>query len=181
VIEIGGASFTLGALAQTNMGQRPELTFLGMPLGMHLLDQFRPVAGWGSAQGLVERGGSIMMVIATDAPLDSRQLTRVAMRAGFGLARTGTTSHDQSGDFVIAFSTTNREAHIPAAPVEHASRIPEGGKLMDMLFLAAVEAIEESILNALVAAETMIGRDGNTLYALPHDVLEHWLKHYHRI
>lgn len=181
VIENGGETFTLGALVQTNMGQRAELTFLGTPLGKHLQREFLPFAGAGSKQGLVERGGSIMMVIATDAPLDSRQLGRVAQRAGFGLARTGTVSHDQSGDFVIAFSTTNRSAHVPTVTSANVNRIPEGGTLMDALFLAAVEAIEEAILNALVTATDMTGRDGNILYALPHDALTHWLGHYHRL
>ena len=173
--------YTVGALAQTNYGERSELTFLGVPLGQHLKHEYLPVAGANSQQSYVARGGSIMMVIATDAPLDSRQLTRLASRAAFGLARTGTVSHDQSGDFVIAFSTANTWAHKPSATQEKTTRVPEGGDVMNALFLAVVESIEEAILNAMVAATDMTGRDGNTLYALPHDVLIHWLKHYRRL
>lgn len=177
--------FHVGALVQTNYGDRAELMFLGVPLGQHVLDEHAPRAGSGSRQSLVSSntaaGGSIMIVIATDAPLDSRQLSRMAMRATFGLARTGTVSHDQSGDFAIAFSTTNRWAHSPAYAVEDAARVNEGGSLMDTLFLAVVESVEEAILNALMTATTMTGRDGNTLYALPHDVLIRWLSYYGRL
>lgn len=162
--------YTVGALVQTNHGLRPELMVLGVPLGQHLLEEFLPQPG----------PGSIIMVLATDAPLDSRQLTRLAMRATFGLARTGTISQDGSGDFVIAFSTANRWQHEPAEVTETVTRFTESGKVIDEFFLAAVEAVEEAILNALVAAETMTGRDGNTLYALPHDALAHWLDYYRR-
>jgi D-aminopeptidase len=157
--------YTVGALVQTNHGSREELMLLGVPLGQHLLEEYLPQPG----------PGSIMMVLATDAPLDSRQLTRLATRATFGLARTGTTSHDGSGDFVIAFSTANRWQHQPESVIEPVMRMTEGEKVMNEFFLAVVESIEEAILNALVAAETMTGRDGNTLYALPHDTLAHWL------
>ncbi len=187
---VDGGTYTVGALVQSNYGIRAELTIMGAPIGKHLLHGYLPVAGEGSQQGYVkeqaptlkdtEGGGSIMMVIATDAPLDSRQLTRMAMRAAFGLARTGTISHDSSGDFVIAFSTTHRWAHQTERRIEVVNRVPEGSPVMNQLFQAVVEAIEEAILNSLVAARTMIGRDGNTLYALPHEVLIERLKH-HRI
>jgi D-aminopeptidase len=163
--------YTIGALVQTNYGGRAELMFLGVPLGAHLLEEYLPQPGQ----------GSIIMVLATDAPLDSRQLSRLAARAGLGLARTGTTSHDGSGDFVIAFSTTNRYPHQPDDPVDTAARFNDAHPALNECFLAAVEATEEAILNALVAAETMTGRDGNTLYALPHDALRRWLAHYRRI
>ncbi len=178
---IVGDTYTIGALAQTNYGDRPELMFLGVPLGQHLQNEYLPVVGAHSQQSYAPRGGSIMMVIATDAPLDSRQLTRLASRAAFGLARTGTVSHDQSGDFVIAFSVANRWAHKPTALAQSVPLVPEGGDIMNSLFLGVVEAIEESILNAMIAATTMIGRDGNTLYALPHASLIYWLKHYRRM
>jgi D-aminopeptidase len=174
-------AYTVGALVQTNYGERAELSFLGVPLGQHLLDDFLPVAGAHSQQSYAARGGSIMFVIATDAPLDSRQLTRLASRAALGLARTGTVSHDQSGDFVIAFSTAHRWEHKPSALHRAIDIVPEGGDLMNGLFLAVVESVEEAILNAMTAARDMTGRDGNTLYALPHDVLTHWLKYYRRI
>jgi D-aminopeptidase len=166
-----GGRYTVGALVQTNYGSRAELMFLGVPLGQHLLNDYLPQPGQ----------GSIIMVLATDAPMDSRQLTRLAVRAGIGLARTGTTSHDGSGDFVIAFSTARPYAHQPDDAVEMAERFNDSHPALNEFFQAAVEATEEAILNALVAAETMTGRDGNTLYALPHDALRHWLSHYRRI
>lgn len=162
--------YTVGALAQTNHGSRAELMMLGVPIGMHLIEDHMPQPG----------PGSIMIVLATDAPLDSRQLTRLATRATFGLARTGTTSHDGSGDFVIAFSTANRWLHAPAEVEQSVIRMTEAEKAINELFLAAVESVEEAILNALVAAETMTGRDGNTLHALPHDAVEYWMDYYRR-
>jgi D-aminopeptidase len=160
--------FTVGALVQTNMGRRPELRVLGAPIGARLLEQWMPEPG----------PGSIIMVLATDAPLSATQLQRLAARGALGLARTGAISSDQSGDFVLAFSTTHRSAHAPAAIVEPAVRFNDDSKALDALFLAAVESVEEAILNALVAARTMTGRDGHTLHALPHDELAKWLRHY---
>lgn len=160
--------FTVGALVQTNMGLRPDLRVLGAPIGARMLESHMPEPG----------AGSVIMVLATDAPLSSTQLQRLAARGALGLARTGTISADQSGDFLIAFSTTNRSAHDPAAVVDQAVRFNNDSPALDALFLAAVESVEEAILNALVAATTMTGRDGNTLHALPHDELDRWLKHY---
>lgn len=162
--------YTVGALVQTNHGSRAELTVMGVPLGQRLLEDHLPQPG----------PGSILMVLATDAPFDSRQLTRLAMRATHGLARTGTTSHDGSGDFVIAFSTAERWPHDPSSVTQTVTRMTETGRVMDEFFLAVTESVEEAILNALVAAETMTGRDGNTLHALPHDALAYWLDDYQR-
>ena len=160
--------FTVGALVQTNMGRRPELRVLGAPVGSHLLEKYMPEPG----------AGSIIMVLATDAPLSAVQLRRLATRGALGLARTGAISSDQSGDFVIAFSTTSRHPHAPGAVTSSAERFNDDSDALDSLFLAAVESVEEAILNALVAATTMTGRDGHTLHALPHDALAHWLRHY---
>lgn len=159
--------FTVGALIQSNYGTRRELRVLGAPIGQHFLDTHLPQPG----------PGSVNIVLATDAPLDSRQLTRLAMRAAFGLARTGTFCADGSGDFALAFSTANHWAHEPAEPVEQVTRFTESK--IDELFAAAVEATEEALLNSLVAAETMTGRDGNTLHAIPHDRLAELLAYYH--
>lgn len=163
--------YTVGALVQTNMGLRAELRVLGAPVGKHLLEQYMPQPG----------AGSVIMVLATDAPLTARQLRRLATRGALGLARTGTTSHDQSGDFLVSFSTARRFPHMPQSHVEMAAQLHENTRAIDQLFQAAVEAVEEAILNALVAAETMTGRDGNTLHAIPHDALRHWLAHYRLI
>ncbi|MCA9905461.1 MAG: P1 family peptidase [Anaerolineae bacterium] len=163
--------YTVGALVQTNMGLRAELRVLGAPVGRHMLESHMPQPG----------AGSVIMMLATDAPLSPRQLRRLATRGALGLARTGTSSHDQSGDFLVAFSTAHRFPHTPQTQTETRAYLHENTRAIDLLFQAALEAVEESILNALVAGQTMIGRDGNTLYALPHDELRHWLAHYRLI
>ena len=168
---IGSASrrvpdgFTLGTLVQTNFGGAWDLMMLGVPVGQ-LLAQAEPPGG----------PGSVMVVLATDAPLSARQLGRVAHRAAFGLARTGSYGSHGSGDFVIAFSTTRRRSHTPAEAVETVQRIPDEHRALDHLFLATVEAVEEAVLNSLVAAETMTGRDGHTVPALPLDRVADLLK-----
>ncbi|MBN8637616.1 MAG: P1 family peptidase [Anaerolineae bacterium] len=161
-------TYTVGALVQTNYGQRAELLFLGAPMGQHLLDEALPQVG----------GGSIMMIIATDAPLDARQLTRLANRSAFALGRTGSVGHHGSGDFAIAFSTTNRTSHTPAARINPPLVRDDA---LDPLFTAVVESLEEAILNALLAAETLTGRSGNTAFALPKDRLVELLKRYGRL
>lgn len=163
--------FTVGALVQSNYGFRQELMVLGVPVGVNLLDIPLPKPN----------PGSIMFVLATDAPFSQTQLYRLAVRAAFGLARTGTVSSDQSGDFVIAFSTTNLARHYPDEVIDTALRFVDDGRTIDEFFLAAVESVEEAILNSLIAAETMTGRDGITAYAIPHDRLVALLKHYNRI
>lgn len=155
--------FTIGVLTQTNMGLRPELRVMGIPVGWELRDELLPKRGLGP--------GSINFVIATDAPLNARQLRRLAVRATHGFARTGAVSQNGSGDFVVAFSTTHRRRHDSTALVEPSEIFVEQERTMDPLFTGVVEATEEAILNALIAAEDMTGRDGNTLYALPHDRL----------
>lgn len=160
--QVGGKM--VGALAQTNYGRREELLFLGVPVGAALLDVALPTVG----------GGSIMMIIATDAPLDSRQLTRVAHRSAYALGRTGTVGHHGSGDFALAFSTTNRLPH-DAVHLDD-SHAAFRDDALDPIFAAAVESLEEAILNALIAAETMTGRGGNTAYALPQERLIELMK-----
>jgi D-aminopeptidase len=156
--------YRLGTLMQTNFGERSELTIMGVPIGQHV-PAFRKR----------DNAGSVMMVIATDAPLSSRQLERLAHRAAFGLGRTGTVCHHGSGDFVIAFSTAYRLGE----SIQSVELLPDSQ--LDILFQAVVETIEESVYNALFAAETMQGRDGNVLEALPHETLIQWLKHYRRL
>ncbi|MGQ9907564.1 MAG: DmpA family aminopeptidase [Candidatus Flexifilum sp.] len=167
--------FTVGALVQTNYGQRAELLFMGAPIGLDLAEELLPVSAPPAG------GGSILIVLATDAPLDARQLTRLAVRAGFGLARTGAAAYHESGDFVIAFSTTTRRPHQPERPVGTGAHLIDGAGGIDPLFTAVIESVEEAILNALVAAETLTGRDGHTLYALPHDRLLALLRRYGRL
>lgn len=164
-------AFTVGALVQTNMGRRAELMVLGVPVGMHLRDEYMPETP----------PGSIMIVLATDAPFTPSQLERLAKRAAFGLARTGAISSDQSGDFAIAFSTSNRHPHYPDEIIQTVPRFADDGSSISEFFLAVVESVEEAILNSLLAAQTMTGRDSRTVYALPHDRLSELLQKYGRV
>lgn len=171
------AQVTVGALVQTNCGSRPLLRVVGAPIGEHFANRLLPARAPDPAPG----GGSIMIVVATDAPASSHFLARMAKRATFGLARTGAIAEDTSGDFVIACSTTNRRPQLMQRPAQHVRevlRLSEDPWTASEMFLAVVEAVEEAILNSLVAAETMTGRDGHTVYALPHDELMVLLKRY---
>lgn len=163
--------FTIGALVQSNFGRRAELMVMGVPVGMELLEDYLPETP----------PGSIMIVLATDVPLSPLQLERLAKRVPFGLARTGAISGDQSGDFVIAFSTSNRFFHYPDTVIDTSPRFVDDGRTIDEMFLAVIEAVEEAVLNSMVAAETMIGRDHHKVYALPHDRLLELMRQYHRL
>jgi D-aminopeptidase len=154
--EFGG--FIVGALIQSNYGQPSEITIDGLPLGRHL--QSPDSKGPSSA-------GSIMIVLATDAPLNGRQLGRLCRRATFGLARTGSTCHGGSGDFVIAFSTAGLIPEIQNGFVHMDKAIMNEQIMINKLGLAVIEAVEEAIYNSLFMAESMIGRDGNRRYKLP--------------
>jgi L-aminopeptidase/D-esterase-like protein len=124
------------------------------------------------------REGSIIIVIATDAPLLPHQLKRLARRASFGIARDGGVSTNGSGDLFIAFSTANSGS---AAASDVAAVSMLSNERVDPLFEATVQATEEAIINAMVAAETMTGRDGRTVQALPHDRVRDILKKYNRL
>jgi D-aminopeptidase len=156
--EAGG--YTVGALVQSNFGRPQDLTIRGVPVGQHL-------ALPGGSFAPVREHGSIMVVLATDAPLDARQLRRLCGRAGVGLARTGSHHAHGSGDFVIAFSTAQRLEHQPAALTMTATLLADERAAMTWLFPAVAECVEEAILNSLFAAETVVGRDGNVRHALP--------------
>lgn len=173
--QVMDGSYTVAALLQTNFGKTSELQILGVPVGRHFAPHPTPHAD-----------GSVMIVIATDAPLNSRQLERMAKRAAFGLGRTGTVCHHGSGDFVIAFSTQNCRVQDSENLVNEAQQINEeagcgGHAFMDCFFRAVVECVEESVYNALTAAETIIGRDGNIGYALPHKQLLAIMRRYRRL
>ena len=156
---LGG--FTLGALVQSNFGRPDDLVIAGVPLGRSLQPP--------SKRAEADDKGSIMIVLATDAPLDARQLQRLCVRAGAGLARVGGHYGHGSGDFVIAFSTANRIEHEPIELVAmHAALIAEG-KVIDGLFRAVVESVEEAIVNSLFRARTIVGRDDHMASALPVD------------
>lgn len=159
--EQGG--YTVGVLVNANHGRREELTIAGAPVG-RLYE--REGARVGSAGGVFAGSGegSIIVVIATDAPLDSRQLGRVAKRAALGLARTGSTARHGSGDFFLAFSTGNTIPHYPEAPTFTLTHLAD--TRLNPLFTATVEAAEEAILNALTMATTVVGRDGHRAEAI---------------
>jgi len=158
--EIGGSRFTVGALVQANYGRRDLLLVSGVPVGREIgLDEVP------SPKVASDAAGSIIVVIATDAPLLPVQCQRLARRATIGLARAGGIGANGSGDLFIAFSTGNR---IPIQGTLHDARFL-GADAMNGLFEAAAEATEEAILNALTGAETMTGRAGRTAFAIPLD------------
>ena len=182
-VEIQGQRYMLGALVQANYGGRDDLMIAGAPIGREITD-LRPRAGATSADA-EELGipgdrdfGSIIVVIATDAPLLPYQLKRIARRVPLGIARMGGMASNGSGDIFVAFSTANRGAagKSDASTVE---MLPNGW--LTPLFQATAYAVEEAITNALVAGTTIVGRDDNTVYALPHERLRDVLRRYNRL
>jgi L-aminopeptidase/D-esterase-like protein len=159
---------TVGVLVQANHGRRGQLRIAGVPVGQAI------------PEGAIRRreSGSIIIVVATDAPLLPHQLKRLARRAALGLARTGSVSGNGSGDLFVAFSTANPGASTPGK-VARVEMLPLDS--MDPLFEATVQATEEAIVNALVAAETMKGVDDREVRALPHDRLKQLLKQHNRL
>jgi len=176
-------SYTVGVLVQANFGRRPELTVAGVPVGREIADLTPEINREGGAAGdiNVDHEGSVIVVIATDAPLSSRQLERLAQRAALGLARTGSTSGNTSGDIFIAFSTGNTVPQSSDSRTLSATFVsPESTATLNPLFQAVVEATEESVLNALMKAETMTGINGNKVHALPYDRLKAAMSKYGR-
>jgi D-aminopeptidase len=169
-----GSNFVLGVLVQANYGTRDNLTIAGVPVG-------REIAGAERIRGnqpAADRDGSIIVVVATDAPLLPHQLERVARRVPMGIARLGGVASNGSGDIFLAFSTANPGA-AAASGVTPLTWLPNSD--LSPFFQATVEATEEAIVNALVAAETMTGINGNTVPALPIDQLRAVLAKYNRL
>ena len=165
--KLGG--YTVGILTQTKFGWRPQLTIDGVPVGRELA-HYKPLRRKTETPPEAQRpldGGSVIVVIATDAPCSHRILNRLAMRAQNGLARTGSHTGNTSGDFVIAFSTTRRKKHYADALTYTVDQIIEQGDLINHLFWSVVEATEEAVLNSLFKADTMTGRDDRVVPALP--------------
>jgi L-aminopeptidase/D-esterase-like protein len=171
--EQGG--YTVGVLVQCNCGRRPQLQVAGAPAGKEI-PEGAPHASLFDDEARGDTG-SIIIVIATDAPLLPHQLKRLARRATMGLARTGSTSGNGSGDIFIAFSTANSGADKEPGPN---NVLTVANERISPLFSATVEATEEAIINAMVGARTMTGIDGHTVIALPHDRLKEVLKKYGR-
>jgi len=167
-LEAGAGGYTVGVLVQCNYGQKDQLRIAGVPVG-------REIAGpkvWD------DDVGSIIVVVATNAPLIPAQLKRIARRVTLGLGRDGSYSGDGSGDIFIAFSTANLGA-------ASGTGVRQLGMLsndqINPIFLATVQATEEAVVNAMIAAETMTGIQGHTVVALPHDRLREILKKYNRV
>lgn len=165
-------TYTVGVLVQANYGSREQLMIAGVPVGREITD-LRPTAGKPD-----EDEGSIIVVAATDAPLLPHQLNRLVKRVALGIGVMGGRGGNSSGDIFIAFSTANPEigsmdklANIKMFPNE----------MINPFFEAVAQATEESIVNAMIAAENMEGRDGNKVYAIPHDRLIEVLKKYNRL
>src|SRR5215475_10182910 len=152
--------YTIGVLVNANHGRRPELIVSGIPVG-RLYDA---QAATGTTVQPGQSEGSIIIVVATDAPLDGRQLSRLAKRASLGLARTGSTARHGSGDFIMAFSTANVIPHYPKEPTYTFTHLADTH--LNPLMAATVEATEEAIVNALTMASTVIGRDDHRAEAI---------------
>ena len=168
VLEAKYGGYTVGVLVQCNYGQRDQLRIAGVPVGREI----------GGAKVWDDDVGSIIVVVATDAPLIPTQLKRVVRRVTLGLGRDGSYSGDGSGDIFIAFSTANAKA-ASADGVHSIAMLPNDR--INAIFLATVQATEEAVINAMVAAQTMTGRDGHKVEALPHDQLQQILKKYNRL
>lgn len=160
--------YTVGALVQANCGRRAQLMIAGVPVGKEIPGSVYP-----------QETGSIIIVVATDAPLLPGQLKRLARRASLGLARTGSVSGNGSGDLFLAFSTANPGAANPEQPVHSVQTVPNDR--LDPLFDATVQAVEEAIVNALVDNQSMIGRDDHKVEALPQSRVRELLKKYNRL
>jgi L-aminopeptidase/D-esterase-like protein len=164
---VGEQTYRVGVLVQANHGRREDLTVAGLPVG-RLIQGFDP-----EPPGTAPVDGSILVIIATDAPLDSAQLERLARRATIGLARTGGYGGALSGDIFLAFSTAEEVMLNGALPLI-CTRLP--GESLDPLFLATAWATEEAIVNALVGARTMVSAAGLKIHALPHEPLAAWMR-----
>jgi len=171
---IGG--YTVGVLVQANYGGRDTLTIAGVPIGKEIPD-LMPRRNDSNVPDL-DVGGSIIVIVATDAPLVAHQLKRLARRVPLGISKLGGFGSNTSGDIFIAFSTANPGA-ANRKGMAKLDMLPNDS--LSPLFLATVQATEEAIVNALIAAETMTGINGNTVYALPHDRLVKVLQKYNRI
>jgi D-aminopeptidase len=168
VLNAKQGGYTVGVLVQCNYGRRSQLRIAGVSVGREIPDN----------TVYNNDVGSIIVVVATDAPLIPPQLKRLAKRVSLGLGRDGSYSGDGSGDIFIAFSTANSGAS-SSEGIRHLTMLPNDD--LDPLFLATVQSTEEAIINAMIAAETMTGVDNHKVIALPHDRLREVLRKYNRL
>jgi len=175
VLESPHGRLTVGVLVQANYGLRPQLRVAGVPVGLSIPDLMPE----GRDSGDGEEDGSIIIVVATDAPVLPHQLKRIAKRASLGLGRNGSTASNGSGDIFIAFSTFHKNIGTEEGGLYDLKML--GNSDLSPIFRATVEASEEAVINAMVAAETMTGRNGTKVYAIPHDRLREALRKYNRL
>lgn len=178
IARVKDTSYTVGALAQSNFGIKKNLTIAGVPIGLELKDFESSIFNGPPTSRRQEGDGSIIVVIATDAPLLPHQLKRIAQRVTIGIGMVGGRGANGSGEIFLAFSTANKDAfnRNENTQVETISN-----DQMTPLFEATAQVVEESIINAMVAARTMEGVNGNTAFALPHDLLIDALQNYNRL
>lgn len=171
VVTIDDQAYTVGVLVQGNYGARNDLLVDGVPVGREMPVEPSPSS---------DKDGSVIVVIATDAPLSDRQLGRLCRRGMLGLSRAGAVGRNSSGDLLLAFSNMrgNLVDRFVSSAVRSMSQLDD--TRMDPLFVATIESTEEAVLNALVAAETMTGRDGHVAEAIPHDQLLSTMRRYGR-
>jgi L-aminopeptidase/D-esterase-like protein len=181
VLDAKEGGYTVGVLVQCNYGSREELRIAGVPVGKEIPEH--PAYESSNDRRSNHDTGSIIVIVATDAPLIPTQLKRIAKKVSLGLGRDGSYSGDGSGDIFLAFSTANPDAVSPKSSqpnnTHQLTMLPNDS--LDPLFLATVEATEEAVINAMVAAETMKGIDNHEVIALPHDKLREVLKKYNRL
>ena len=177
VVRIKDSNYTVGVLVQSNFGSKKNLTIAGVPIGKELKDTLNyEIKAAPSYRD--EGGGSIIVVVATDAPLLPHQLKRIAARVPIGVGIVGGRGENGSGDIFITFSTANPSAF----QRENFTKLDEmPNDLINPLFEATVQAVEEAIINAMIAAETMEGINGNKAYGLPHNLVIDLLRKYNRI
>jgi L-aminopeptidase/D-esterase-like protein len=185
VLEARFGGYTVGVLVQANYGTRQFFSVAGVPVGKEITDLL-PTEGKESANLLPferkvgdEGQGSIIVVVATDAPLLPHQLKRLVQRVSLGIGNVGGRGENSSGDIFIAFSTANAAEASKDNNIANLTMLPN--ERINPLFWATAQATEEAIVNAMVAAETMKGLNGNTVYALPHDRLKEILRKYNRL
>ena len=178
VVTVDGSEYTLGVLVQSNFGSKRNLSIAGVPVGIELKDTVNNEFNAPPDSRRQEGDGSIIVVVATDAPFLPHQLKRIAQRVPLGIGIVGGRGSNGSGDIFLAFSTANEEAFNRDATTTVQS-FPND--MITPFFNATVQAVEEAIINAMIAAETMEGINGNKAYGIPHDLLIKVLKKYNRI
>lgn len=178
LVEIDGRTYTVGVLVQANFGSKRNLLISGVPVGRELKDTLNSIFNAPPQSSLNEGDGSIIVIVATDAPLLPHQLKRIAQRVTIGIGLVGGYGSNGSGDIFLAFSTAN-EGAFSRDKNTTVETLPND--LITPLFEATAHSVEEAIINAMVAAETMEGINGNTTYALPHNLTVEILKNYNRI